>query len=313
VAIIGSGDIGTDLMMKILRSNGPLTMGAMVDTDPRSDALARAAGKGVPTSVRGVDGLRDMPNFADIRLVFNTTDVAHQGNWARLAETGVRMVDLTPSGSGPYCVPAVNLDEHLDAPNLSLVTSGAQAAAPIVAAVGQSGIVCYAETVSAISARAAGPGARAHIDCFTESTANALQVVGGAERGKAIMILNPADPPILMRNNVFCLVDGLEGAPGPEWQIETDVLAMVDKVNNYVRGYRLKHRVQFDTFGMDNALNIPETGNFIGTKVTVLLEVAGVGDHLPEYAGNIDTMTSVAKLSAERLAARAGETIGAAK
>jgi acetaldehyde dehydrogenase len=176
VAIIGSGNIGTDLMIKILRSDGPLTVGAMVGIDPASDGLARATRMGVPTTAEGVDDLLAMPNFGDIRLVFDATSAtAHQANWARLRETGVRMLDLTPASIGPLCVPVVNLDEHLDAPNLNMVTCGGQATVPIVAAVAQSGIVSYAEIVSSISAKSAGPGTRANIDEFTETTSTALQ------------------------------------------------------------------------------------------------------------------------------------------
>jgi acetaldehyde dehydrogenase len=310
VAIIGSGNIGTDLMIKILRSDGPLTVGAMVGIDPASDGLARAARMGVPTTADGVDGLMAMQDFGDIKLIFDATSAgAHQANWATLRETGVRMLDLTPASIGPFCVPVVNLDEHLDAPNLNMVTCGGQATVPIVAAVAQSGIVSYAEIVSSISARSAGPGTRANIDEFTETTSTALQVVGGAQRGKAVMIVNPADPPVMMRNTVYCLVDG----DADQHAIENDVLAMVEKVNAYVPGYRLKQRVQFETFSADRPLYIPETGKFAGTRVTVLLEVTGAAHYLPAYAGNLDIMTSAAKATAERIAAYEDEIVGATK
>ncbi|MGX9790866.1 acetaldehyde dehydrogenase (acetylating) [Mycobacterium sp. MMS18-G62] len=309
VAIIGSGNIGTDLMIKILRSDGPLSVGAMVGIDPASDGLARASRMGVATTADGVDGLLAMSNFGDIKLVFDATSAnAHQANWAKLRDTGVRMLDLTPASIGPFCVPVVNLEEHLDAPNLNMVTCGGQATVPIVAAVAQSGIVSYAEIVSSISARSAGPGTRANIDEFTETTATALQVVGGAQRGKAVMIINPADPPVLMRNTVYCLVDG----DANHHAIENDVLAMVEKVNIYVPGYRLKQRVQFETFSAERPLYIPETGKFSGTRVTVLLEVTGAAHYLPAYAGNLDIMTSAAKATAERIALYSTETAGAA-
>ena len=308
VAIIGSGNIGTDLMIKIVRAEGPLTVAAMVGVDPDSDGLARAARMGVPTTARGVDGLLAMPHIGDIRMVFDATSAgAHRANWAKLVDTGVRMLDLTPAAIGPYCVPVVNLDDHLDAPNLNMVTCGGQATVPIVAAVAQSGIVSSAEIVSAISSKSAGPGTRASIDDFIETTATALQVVGGAQRGKAVMILNPAEPPVLMRNTVYCLVDG----DTDHRQIETDVLAMVDSVSTYTPGYRLKQRIQFETFSATNPLYIPETGKFTGTRVTVLLEVAGAADYLPAYAGNLDVMTSAAKATAERIAIHATETAGA--
>jgi acetaldehyde dehydrogenase len=308
VAIIGSGNIGTDLMIKIMRGDGPLTVAAMVGIDPDSDGLARAARMGVPTTAHGVDGLFAMPDFHDIRLVFDATAAsAHRANRAQLAGTGVRMLDLTPAAIGPYCVPVVNLDDHLDAPNLNMVTCGGQATVPIVAAVARCGIVSYAEIVSSISSKSAGPGTRASIDDFIETTATALQLVAGAQRGKAVMILNPADPPVLMRNTVYCLVDG----DADHHQIETDVIAMVDKVSTYVPGYRLKQRIQLETFGATNPLYIPETGKFTGTRVTVLLEVAGAADYLPAYAGNLDIMTSAAKATAERIASHDFETAGA--
>ncbi|WP_067975799.1 acetaldehyde dehydrogenase (acetylating) [Mycolicibacter icosiumassiliensis] len=304
MAILGSGNIGTDLMIKIQRDRdrAPLRMAAMVGVDPDSDGLARAAQLGVPTTARGVDGLLAIPEFADIKLVFDATSAdAHRANWAKLAATGVRMVDLTPAAIGPYCVPVVNLDDHLDAPNLNMVTCGGQATVPIVAAVARSGIVSYAEIVSSISSKSAGPGTRANIDEFIETTTRALHVVGGAERGKAVMVLNPADPPVLMRNTVYCLVDG----DTDHRRIEDDVRAMVERVNDYVPGYRLKQRIQFEAFGSDNPLYIPETGKFIGTRVTVLLEIAGAADYLPAYAGNLDIMTSAAKATAERIAGAA--------
>lgn len=292
VAIIGSGDLGTDLMMKILNGDGPLTLVAMIGGDQSSE------------------GLLDLPNFADIKLVFDTTGATAGTNRDPLADAGVRVLDLTGAGSGPYCVPAVNTDEHLDAPNLNLATCGAQASVPIVAAVANAGIVSYAEIVTSISTKSAGPAMRAGIDTFTETTAAAAQVVGGAQRGKAVMLLSPADPPILMRNTVFCLVEGLPGESADQQRIESDVLAMVDRVRAYVPGYRLKHRVQFEAFTAGNALYIPETGKFIGTRVTVLLEIACARDYLPAHCGNIDIMSSAAITAAERIAV-AHETAGA--
>jgi len=288
VAIIGSGDIGTDLMIKILRSDGPLTVAAVVGSES------------------GLDGLLAMPEFRDFRIVFNASAGAHRVNWASLAHAGVRLLDLTPTAIGPFCVPAVNLDDLLDAPNLSMVTPDAQATVPIVAAVAQSGIVSYAEIVSSVAAKAVGPETRAVIDDLAQTSVAAMQVVGGAQRGKAMLILNPAVPPMLMRNTVYCLVAG----EADHQRIEFDVLAMVDQVRTYIPGYRLKQRIQFETFSMANPLYIPETGKFTGTRVTVLLEVTGAADYVPAYAGNVDVMTAAAKTTAERIAARAAETAG---
>jgi acetaldehyde dehydrogenase len=307
VAVIGSGNIGTDLMLKIIRDDGPLTMGAMVGIDADSDGLARARRLGVPVTADGIDGLLAMPEFDDIRLVFDATSAtAHRHNWAKLRETGRRVVDLTPAAIGPYCVPVVNLADHLDAPNLNMVTCGGQATVPIVAAIGQVGIISYAEIVSAISAKSAGPGTRANIDEFTETTSAALRTVGGAQRGRAIIILNPADPPVMMRNTVYCLVDG----DVDHGAVEASIQSMVRSVQEYVPGYRLKQQVQFDTITADDPLIIPETGKFVGTRVTVLLEVAGAAHYLPEYAGNLDIMTSAAKATGERIAAHANQTAG---
>jgi acetaldehyde dehydrogenase len=312
VAIIGSGNIGTDLMIKILESDGPLSVRAMVGIDPDSDGLVRARRMGVPTTADGVEGLLGMAHFADIKLAFDATSAdAHRANWTALRDTGIRMLDLTPASIGPFCVPVVNLADHLDAPNLNMVTCGGQATVPIVAAVGKAGIVSYAEIVSSISAKSAGPGTRSNIDEFIETTATALRVVGGAQRGKAVMILNPADPPVLMRNTVYCLVDGDVN----HRSIEESIVDMVDQVAAYVPGYRLKQDVQFQVFDPDHPLHIPETGKFIGTRVTVLLEVTGAAHYLPAYAGNLDIMTSAAKATAECLATRAShftETAGAA-
>jgi acetaldehyde dehydrogenase len=308
VAIIGSGNIGTDLLVKILASDGPLTVAAMVGIDAASDGLARAAHMGIPTTAEGVDGLLAIPNFGEIELVFDATSAtAHHANWAKLRDTGVRMLDLTPASIGPFCVPVVNLDEHIDATNLNMVTCGGQATVPIVAAVAQSGIVSYAEIVSSISSKSAGPGTRANIDEFIETTSTALEAVGGAQRGKAVLILNPAHPPALMRSTVYCLVDG----DTDHLAIEQSILAMVDKVREYVPGYRLKQQIQFETFSSDNPLHIPETGKFSGTRVTVMLEVAGAAHYLPAYAGNLDIMTSAAKATAERIAREVTETVGA--
>ena len=308
VAIIGSGNIGTDLMIKILRGDGPLTMAAMVGIDPASDGLSRAKRMGVPVTTRGIDGLLTMPNFTDIKIVFDATSAgAHQTNWVKLKDTGVRVLDLTPAAIGPYCVPVVNLDDHLDAPNLNMVTCGGQGTIPIVAAVARVQPVSYAEIVSAISSKSAGPGTRANLDKFTETTATALQTVGGAQRARAVIILNPADPPVLMRNTVHCLVEG----DVDHRTLQQSIEAMVAKVQKYVPGYRLKQHIQFETYTAENALWIPETGKFTGTKVTTLLEVTGAADYLPAYAGNLDIMTSAAKATAERIASHLSHTAGA--
>lgn len=302
VAILGSGNIGTDLMIKVIRTSSRLEMAAMVGIDPESDGLARAKRMGVAATADGVDGLLAMPELADIKVVFDATSApAHRGSWAKLEPTGVRMLDLTPAAVGPYCVPVVNLDEHLDAPNLNMVTCGGQATVPIVSAVGDVAPVFYAEIVSSIASKSAGPGTRANIDEFTETTARALQVVGGAGRGKAVIVLNPAEPPLLMRNTVYCLVEG----DCDHAAIERSVEEMVARVQAYVPGYRLKQQVQFEVFTPDEALHIPETGKFFGTRVTVFLEVTGAAHYLPDYAGNLDIMTSAALATAERLAERA--------
>ncbi len=310
VAIIGSGNIGTDLMIKILRSPGPLTMAAMIGIDPESDGLARAKRLGVPTSSQGIDGLLAMPDFDDIRLVFDATSAgAHARHWEVLRHTGVRVLDLTPAAIGPFAVPVVNLEDHIDAPNLNMVTCGGQATVPIVAAVHQSAFVSYAEIVSSMSSKSAGPGTRANIDEFIETTATALRVVGGAQRSKVVMILNPADPPILMRNTVYCLVEG----DCDHAAIDASITAMVNEVQRYVPGYKLRQPVQFESFDADNPLHIPETGKFIGTRVTAMLQVTGAADYLPAYAGNLDIMTSAALATAESIAAHSMKSIGVSK
>ncbi|MGI5452797.1 acetaldehyde dehydrogenase (acetylating) [Streptomyces sp. CA-249302] len=305
VAVIGSGNIGTDLMIKILRGSGALVMGAMVGIDPASDGLARARRLGIATTADGVDGLLALPGFGDIRLVFDATSAtAHRANWARLESTGVRVLDLTPAAVGPYCVPVVNLDEHLDAPNLNMVTCGGQATVPIAAAVARVAPVAYAEIVSSIAARSAGPGTRANIDEFTETTSRALREVAGARHGKAVMILDPAEPPLLMRNTVYCLVEG----DCDQQAVGASVLAMAERVSGYVPGYRLKQKVQFDSY---DGVRVPGLGDFTGTRVTVMLEVTGAADYLPAYAGNLDIMTSAAVAAAERIAQHAQRTAGA--
>lgn len=301
-AIIGSGNIGTDLMIKALRGARNLEVVVLAGIDANSDGLARGRRLGVATTDQGVEGLARHPAFGDIDIVFDATSAAaHVRNDAFLRERkpALRMVDLTPAAIGPYCVPVVNLDEHLDAPNLNMVTCGGQATIPIVRAVAQVTTVHYAEIVASVSSRSAGPGTRANIDEFTETTARAIEVVGGARRGKAIIILNPAEPPLLMRDTVYTLSAG-----GDEAAIEASVQAMVAAVQQYVPGYRLKQAVQFEHIPPAQALQIPGVGRLAGLKTSVFLQVEGAAHYLPAYAGNLDIMTSAALASGERIAAR---------
>ena len=292
VAILGSGNIGTDLMVKVLRSDA-LEMGVLVGIDPASDGLARAVREGVATASAGLDAALADGSLDGVGIVFDATSAgAHAAHTAALAGTGVRMVDLTPAATGPFVVPPVNLDDHLDAPEVNMVTCGGQATVPVVAAVARVAPVAYAEIVAAIASRSAGPGTRANIDEFTETTAAALRSVGGARRSKAIIVLNPADPPMIMRDTVHCLVRDAD----PQ-RVRESVEEMVGAVAAYVPGYRLAQRVQV-TPGVDAGPLAP--GVF--TQVSVFLEVTGAGDHLPAYAGNLDIMTSAALRVGERLA-----------
>jgi len=292
VAVIGSGNIGTDLMIKVLRLSKTLRMVAMVGIDPASDGLARAARLGVATTAEGVDGLVRMPEFADVDVVFDATSAgAHRHNDEVLRQHGKIVVDLTPAAIGPYVIPPVNLDQHLDKTNVNMVSCGGQATVPIVAAVGQVTPVAYGEIVASISSKSAGPGTRANIDEFTETTAKAIEVVGGAERGKAIIVLNPAEPPLLMRDTVYCLCPD---ADADRAKIAKSVSDMVAAVAEYVPGYRLKQEVQFDR------VSVPMLSGE-ALQVSVFLEVSGAGHYLPAYAGNLDIMTSAALRTAERL------------
>jgi acetaldehyde dehydrogenase len=301
VAIIGSGNIGTDLMVKVLRTSRQLEMGALVGIDPSSDGLARAAGFGVPTTADGIDGLVRMPGFDEIAIVFDATSAsAHARHDQLLRSHSKQIIDLTPAAIGPYVVPAVNFQELAHAPNLNLVTCGGQATIPMVAAISRVTPVPYAEIVASIASKSAGPGTRANIDEFTQTTAHALERVGGARRGKAIIVLNPAEPPLTMRNTVFCLVE--DGDPRA---IEASVERMVEEVRTYVPGYRLKQAVQFEEISSARPLRIEGVGVFTrGAKVSVFLEIEGAGHYLPKYAGNLDIMTSAALRTGERLVDR---------
>ncbi|MBS7561763.1 acetaldehyde dehydrogenase (acetylating) [Pseudomonas idahonensis] len=299
-AIIGSGNIGTDLMLKILRQARHLQLSAMVGIDPASDGLERARRLGVATTHEGVEGLLRMPEFAAIDIVFDATSAAaHQHHEAvlRQAKPGIRLIDLTPAAIGPYCIPVVNLEQHLNSLNLNMVTCGGQATIPMVAAVSRVAQVHYAEIVASIASKSAGPGTRANIDEFTETTRHAIETLGGATRGKAIIVMNPAEPPLIMRDTVLML-----SAAADQREIAASIDEMAAAVQAYVPGYRLKQQVQFEPIPASAPLLIPGLGRFSGLKTSVFLEVEGAAHYLPAYAGNLDIMTCAALATAERMA-----------
>lgn len=295
VAIIGSGNIGTDLMIKVMRYGKALEMAALAGVDPTSDGLARAQRLGIFTTHEGLQGLQKSEIYKKIGLVFDATSAkAHEQHAAELKKDGKIVLDLTPAAVGPYVIPPVNLDKVMGESNLNMVTCGGQATIPMVAAVSRVAPVAYAEIVASIASLSAGPGTRANIDEFTETTARAIESVGGARRGKAIIILNPAEPPVVMRDTVYCLAETDDTAA-----IRVSIQDMVERVQVYVPGYRLKQEVQFepvDTFAGSTAKQL--------TKVSIFLEVEGAGHYLPTYAGNLDIMTSAALATAERLASQ---------
>lgn len=296
-AIIGSGNIGTDLMIKIQRTSDILEMGAMVGIDPESDGLARAARLGVATTHEGIDGLLKLDCYKDIEVVFDATSAqTHERHDKILRADGKQVIDLTPAAVGPYVIPSVNMDEHLAEKNMNMVTCGGQATIPIVYAIKRATErLLYGEIVASISSKSAGPGTRANIDEFTETTRAGIETVGGAERGKAIIVLNPAEPPLIMRDTVFTLSQG-----GDQEAIRDSIHNMVETVQEYVPGYRLKQEVQFEVIGDNNPVNIPDIGLASGLKTSVFLEVEGAAHYLPAYAGNLDIMTSAALKVAER-------------
>jgi acetaldehyde dehydrogenase len=300
VAIVGSGNISTDLLYKLLRSEW-LEPRWMIGIDPESEGLARARKLGLETSHEGVDWLLAQSEKPD--MVFEATSAyVHRDAAPRYAEAGIRAIDLTPAAVGPGVIPPANLRAHLDAPNVNMVTCGGQATIPMVYAVSRVVEVPYAEIVASVSSASAGPGTRANIDEFTKTTSAGVRDIGGAQRGKAIIILNPAEPPLIMRDTVFCLIG--TGDPAVHEQIRTSVDAMVAEVAVYVPGYRLKQEVQFRAVAAGDPENdlVPQHARAERIVVTIFLEVEGAGHYLPPYAGNLDIMTSAALRVGERLA-----------
>lgn len=297
-AIIGSGNIGTDLLIKIIRTSKILEVAVFVGIDPESDGLKRAQRMGIKTTAKGIEGLVDMPDFQDIKIIFDATSAkAHEYNYNKIKSfPGKKMVDLTPAAIGPFLVPAVNFEGLMGLDNVNMVTCGGQATIPMVAAVSRVTKVHYAEIVASIASKSAGPGTRANIDEFTETTATAIEKVGGATRGKAIIILNPAEPPLVMRDTIFTLSE-----PAEREVIRQSIKEMEAEVQNYVPGYSLKQEVQFEEIPESTPVFIEGLGKVHGLKTTILLEVIGAGHYLPEYAGNLDIMTSAALAAGERL------------
>jgi len=296
VAIIGSGNIGTDLLIKIQRLSDSLEVGVFVGIDPDSDGLARARRLGIQTCHEGIDGLIKMQIWEEIRIIFDATSAkAHIYNWGIIQKyPEKKIIDLTPAAIGPYVVPAVNFLDNMDIPNLNMVTCGGQATIPIVAAVSKVAKVHYGEIVASIASKSAGPGTRANIDEFTETTARAIEQVGLADKGKAIIVLNPAEPPLVMRDTIFTLSEQAD-----RQAIRQSIEEMVAEVQKYVPGYELHQEVQFDDIPENEAVYIDGLGKRYGLKTTVLLQVVGAGHYLPEYAGNLDIMTSAARAVGE--------------
>jgi acetaldehyde dehydrogenase len=281
VAILGSGNIGSDLMYKLLRQPGHMELALMAGVIPESEGLSRARSLGINASHHGVDAVLDDP---EVRIVFDATSAhAHVKHYRRLQDAGKITIDLTPAARGPYVVPPANLGEHLDESNVNMITCGGQATIPLVHAVSLVTPVAYAEMVSTIASLSAGPGTRQNIDEFTFTTAHGMEVIGGAQQGKAIIILNPAEPPIMMRNTIFILLaeDEID-----ENAIVESIEDMVAKVQTYVPGYKLKNPPVFEQ---------RDTPYGRKTMVAMLLEVTGAGDWLPRYAGNLDIMTASAR------------------
>jgi len=277
-AIIGSGNIGTDLMYKLERSPF-IELTTMIGIDPESDGLKRAKERGYTTFDNGIQGLVDNPELADI--VFDATSAKTHVRHAKiLKELGKFAIDLTPAARGPFVSPVVNLEENIEGDNINMITCGGQATIPMISAINSVADVSYAEIVATISSESAGPGTRANIDEFTITTRRGIEEVGGADKGKALIILNPAEPPILMRDTIYCEVKNMD-----EQKITESIKAMVERVKEYVPGYRLKQEPLFD-----------------GNRVTVFIEVEGAGDYFPPYAGNLDIMTAAAVKAGENVA-----------
>ena len=286
-------------MMKVLETSAGLDLRLLVGIEANSEGLAMARERGVATCHAGLEGARGLSEWRQVQIVFDATSAAaHAQHHAACQADGKQLVDLTPAAIGPYCVPVVNMAEHLEEDNVNMVSCGGQATIPMVHAVRRvAKRVPYAEIVASVASKSAGPGTRANIDEFTETTARGIEVVGGAERGKAIIVLNPAEPPMIMRDTVYTLSMGAELD-----ELAASVEDMVHEVQQYVPGYRLKQKVQFERFGSNDPLRIPGMGTYEGVKSTIFLEVEGAGHYLPKYAGNLDIMTSAAMATAERIA-----------